>query len=57
MSSYEENALEDVQATARSGTALAQIVQGSVLEIAATDNDSADEFREGLEDLDISINF
>ena len=57
MSSYEENTLEDVQATARSGTALAQIVQGSVLEIAATDNDSADEFREGLEDLDISINF
>ena len=27
------------------------------LEIAATDNDSADEFREGLEGLDISINF
>ena len=57
LSTYEENTLEDVQATARSGIALAQTVQGSVLEIAATDNDSADEFREGLEDLDIPINF
>ncbi len=57
LSTYGDNALEDIQATARSGIALAQNVQGSVLEIAATDSENADEFREGLEELDIPINF
>lgn len=57
LSSYKENTLEEVQATARSGIALAQDVQGSVLEIAATDTENADEFCEGLEDLDIPVNF
>ncbi|WP_017612272.1 hypothetical protein [Nocardiopsis salina] len=57
LSTYEDNSLEDIQTTARSGIALAQNVQGSVLEIAATDTDNADEFREGLEELDIPVNF
>lgn len=57
LSTYEENTLEDIQATARSGIALAQDVQGSVLEISATDTENADEFREGLEDLNIPVNF
>ncbi|WP_017545693.1 MULTISPECIES: hypothetical protein [Nocardiopsis] len=57
LSTYGDNTLEDIQATARSGIALAQNVQGSVLEIAATDSENADEFREGLEELDIPINF
>jgi len=57
LSDYLENTLENIQKTARSGIALAQDVQGSVLEITATDSDSAEEFREALEDLDIPINF
>lgn len=57
LSTYEENTLDEVQATARSGIALAQEVQGSVLEIAATDTENADEFQEGLEDLNIPVNF
>lgn len=57
LSTYKEDTLEDVQATARSGIALARHVQGSVLEIAAADHENADELQEGLEDLDIPINF
>jgi|SRR5690625_4691846 len=57
LSTYGDNTLEDIQATARSGIALAQDVQGSVLEIAATDNENADEFREGIEELNIPVNF
>lgn len=43
LSTHKEDTLEDVQ--------------GSVLEIAATDDDNADEFREGLEELDVPVNF
>ncbi|WP_026127115.1 hypothetical protein [Nocardiopsis xinjiangensis] len=57
LSDYLENTLENIQETARSGIALAQDVQGSVLEIAATDNDNAEDFREGVEELDIPVNF
>lgn len=54
---YCENTLMDIQATARSGIALAQDVQGSVLETVATDTDNAEEFEEGLERLNIPVNF
>lgn len=57
LSDYLENTLENIQETARSGIALAQDIQGSVLEIAATDSDNAEEFREGVEELDIPVNF
>lgn len=57
LSDYLENTLENIQKTARSGISLAQDVQGSVLEIAATDSENAEEFREGIEELDIPVNF
>ena len=57
LSDYLENTLENIHKTARSGIALAQDVQGSVLEIAATDSDNAEEFREGIEELNIPVNF
>lgn len=57
LTSYGDNSLLDIQETARSGVALAQNVKGSALEIAATDTDNAEEFREAAEELDIPINF
>ncbi|NYJ34040.1 hypothetical protein [Nocardiopsis aegyptia] len=54
---YEANSFEHIRAVATSGIALAQNVQGADLSITDADHESADEFQEGLDALDIQINF
>jgi hypothetical protein len=54
---YEVDSFEHLRAVAASGIALAQNVQGADLSITDADHESAEEFQEGLEALDIQINF
>jgi hypothetical protein len=55
--SFETKTFDNICQLAQNSVNLAQDVQGADLEIAATDHESSDEFRDGLGLLDIPINF
>ncbi|QVJ00965.1 hypothetical protein KGD82_21925 [Nocardiopsis eucommiae] len=54
---YEEETVLHLGQVAQNGINLAQNIQGADLAIADTDHENAEEFQEGLEALDIQINF
>jgi 2-keto-3-deoxy-6-phosphogluconate aldolase len=54
---YGSDTLEHLGRVARNGVNLAQNVQGADLAIVDADHESADEFQEGMDALDIQINF
>jgi division protein CdvB (Snf7/Vps24/ESCRT-III family) len=54
---YGLDTMERIRGVARNGINLAQNVQGADLAITDTDHENAEEYREGLESLDIQINF
>ncbi|WP_017570681.1 hypothetical protein [Nocardiopsis halotolerans] len=54
---YELDTMTHIRRVAENGINLAQNVQGADLAIADTDSENADEYQEGLEALDIQINF
>lgn len=53
---FETKTFSNISQLAQNSVNLAQDVQGADLRIAATDHDSSDEFRDGLDLLDIPIN-
>lgn len=53
---YELDTMDHIRKVAQNGIALAVNVQGADLAITDTDHESADEFQDGLEALDIQIN-
>lgn len=57
LSGFEIKTFDNISQLAQNSVNLAEDVQGADLEIAATDHESSDEFREGLDVLDIPVNF
>ncbi|WP_116243839.1 hypothetical protein [Nocardiopsis sp. FIRDI 009] len=57
VSDFEDTTLEHISRVAQNGINLAQNVQGADLAITDTDHENAEEYQEGLEALDIQINF
>ena len=55
--SFEIKTFDNISQLAHNSVNLAQDVQGADLEIAATDHEASDEFRDGLDLLDIPVNF
>ncbi|WP_082166824.1 hypothetical protein [Nocardiopsis sp. RV163] len=54
---YGLDTMEHIRRAAQNGIDLAQNVQGADLAITDTDHENAEEYQEGLESLDIQINF
>ena len=54
---YETTTFDNISQLAHNSVNLAQDVQGADLQIAATDHDASGEFRDGLDLLDIPVNF
>ncbi|NYH55753.1 hypothetical protein HNR06_005342 [Nocardiopsis arvandica] len=54
---YEIDTVTHIRRVAENGISLAQNVQGADLAITDTDHENAEEYQEGLEALDIQINF
>lgn len=54
---YETTTFDNISQLAQNSVNLAQDVQGADLQIAATDHDASEEFRDGLDLLDIPVNF
>ncbi|ASU56927.1 MULTISPECIES: hypothetical protein [Nocardiopsis] len=54
---YDLDTMEHIRRVAQNGINLAQNVQGADLAITDTDHENAEEYQEGLESLDIRINF
>jgi hypothetical protein len=57
LSDYSESTTENLSAVVQNGIALASNVEGANTSILDADYESAEEVREGLEALDIPINF
>ncbi|MFJ9556915.1 hypothetical protein ACIRPH_24155 [Nocardiopsis sp. NPDC101807] len=57
LADYELDAMEHIRRVAQNGINLAQNVQGADLAITDSDHESAERYQEGLEALDIRINF
>ncbi|MFE1099910.1 hypothetical protein ACFW4K_05270 [Nocardiopsis alba] len=57
VSGFEIKVFDNISRLAQNSVNLAQDVQGADLQIAATDHDASDEFRDGLDLLDIPVNF
>jgi hypothetical protein len=54
---YEIKTFDNISQLAQNSVNLAQDVQGADLEIAATDHEASDDFRDGVDLLDIPVNF
>jgi hypothetical protein len=57
LADYELDTMEHIRRVAQNGINLARNVQGADLAITDSDHESAEEYQEGLEALDIQINF
>lgn len=57
LSNFSVETSDNISQLAQNSVNLAEDVQGANLEISATDHESADELREGVDMLDIKINF
>ncbi len=54
---FETKTFDNISQLAQNSINLAENIQGADLQIAATDHESSDEFQEGLDLLDIPVNF
>ncbi|HLS00891.1 MAG TPA: hypothetical protein VK054_02760 [Beutenbergiaceae bacterium] len=57
LTSFNIKMFDNISQLAQNSVNLAEDIQSADLEIVASDHDSADEFREGVELLDLTINF